>query len=265
MLLVRTSFCLRMSAAVFLSTFVAWGQDVSSSQTSDSSSSNSTSLQTFQQGQKALMQSLEALLATNATSAQISAWQAQNASQLAAQRQLAQDMGAESSLQPMPLLSAPSIPPNASQTLKDFLSAQVALANARAQIHNQLLNALPVEVSREQVKQLQQDEETQFRQQQGAALQAQAQRAQTLVDESAQQTIPLPAPLSVRADTNPQLAAYLTAKAQLMRDRITFYNQYATATPQTRDAALVQWQQQNASRFQQLQQMAQNLSATPTP
>jgi hypothetical protein len=53
-----------------------------------------------------------------------------------------------------------------------------------------------------------------------------------------------------------------------MRAQITFSNQYVTATPAVREAAMAQWMQQNASQFQQLQALAQNLSqasATTTP
>jgi hypothetical protein len=49
-----------------------------------------------------------------------------------------------------------------------------------------------------------------------------------------------------------------------MRAQIQLQNQYVTATPAVRDAALQQWQQQNDALFQQLQQLAQNLSTSTT-
>ena len=172
-------------------------------------------------------------------------------------------MAADSALEPQPLPGPPNIPANASSTAKDFLTTRAALANARAQIHNQLLNALPMEVSDVQISQMQQSEGQLFQQQQGANLQLQAQRAQTLANESARQPMPVPPPLSIPPGSSPQMVAFLTARDQLMRDQITFSNQYVAATPAVREAAMEQWTQQNASRVQQVQALAQTLS-TPT-
>jgi hypothetical protein len=227
--------------------------------TAEVSQAQST-LQTFQQEQQALVESLNALLAQGATSQQLQAWQQQNATSLAAQQQLALDMAADSALEPEPLGGPANIPANASSTLAAFLTTQAALANARAQIHNGLLNALPLEVSEEQISQMRQSEEQLFQQQQGANVQLQGQRAQTLAAESAQQPVPLPPPLALPQGVSSPMAAFLTARDQLMRDQITFSNQYVTATAAARDAALQQWMEQNAGRFQQLQQLAQNLS-----
>jgi hypothetical protein len=87
-------------------------------------------------------------------------------------------------------------------------------------------------------------------------LKLQAQRAQTLANESARQPLPVPPPLSIPPGSSPQMAAFLTFRDQLIREQITFSNQYVTATPDVRHAAVVQWMQQNASRFQQVQALA---------
>lgn len=223
-------------------------------------SPNQTTLQAFQQGQQALTQSLQALLAQNPTPQQMQAWQQQNATSLANQQQLAQSLAADLALQPLDVVVMPQIPANAPQAVKDFITTQVALANARAQIHNQLLNALPVEPSDDQIRQMQQSEVQLFQQQQGANLQLQARQAKALANESAQQPVPLPPPLVLPPGTTPQMAAYLTARDQLMRDRINYFNQYVTATPAAREAAMAQWMQQNANRFLQIQALAQQLS-----
>lgn len=211
----------------------------------------------------ALMQEEAALVAKGATPAQIEAWHQQNAARFAVQQQRAQDMAAQSSLEPMSAPGGPNIPANASQTLKDFLSTQVVLANARAQIHNQLLDAMPLDVTAEQISQMEQQARQLFEQQYGAQLQQQAQRAQTLAKESAPVAMPMPPPLQIPANATPQLAAYLTACDQLMREEIQVRNQHANAASSVTQAAVQQWRQQNAARFQQLQQLAQNLS-TPT-
>jgi hypothetical protein len=66
---------------------------------------NQATLQTFQAQQQALAPSFNALLTLNPTPQQLQAWQQQNATALAAQQQLALDMGAESALEPMPLMT----------------------------------------------------------------------------------------------------------------------------------------------------------------
>jgi len=221
-------------------------------------------LDTFLSSQQGLAQQMEALIAQGAAGQQIQAWQQENATALANQQQLALDMAAESELQPMPFVAQPNFQVNASQTLKDFLTTLATLANARAQVHNQLLDSLPEEVSQTQLSQMQQSEVQLFQQQHATDLQFQQQSAQTLANEAAQQLIPVPPPLVVPQGTSPQLAAFLTAKDQLARDEITFTNQYANATQQVRDAALQQWREQNGSRFQQVQALALQLPTTPT-
>ena len=203
-----------------------------------------------------------ALAKSGAAPSQLQAWREKNAARLAAQQQRAQDLAATAALQPQPVVDQPNIPPGASPTLKDFLTTQAVLAKARAQIHNQLLDSLPEEVSDAQLDQMQQSEATLFRQQHAADLQLQQQRAQALAEESARQPMPVPPPLVIPPGTSQQLTAFLTAKDQLMRDQISFSNQYTSATPQVRSAALQQWREQNAGRFQQVQALAQGLSQT---
>ena len=53
-------------------------------------------------------------------------------------------------MQSMPPVQQLKIPPNVTGALADFLTTQAKLSNARAQIHNRLLDALPNEVTVDQ-------------------------------------------------------------------------------------------------------------------
>jgi hypothetical protein len=223
-------------------------------------------LQAYQKEQQILGQSFGALIAQNPTPQQIQAWQMQNEAGLSAQQQRAISLGMDSALQPLPIQAAtsqPIMPSNASQTMKDFLAGQTALGNARAQIHNQLLDALPQDVTDAEITQMEGQETQLFMQQHAADLQLQAQRAQTLAQESAATPIPTPPPFQLPPGCSAQMAAYLTLRDQLARDQTQMLNQQVNATPAARNAAVQQWLQQNASRFQQLQTLAQTLSQSP--
>jgi len=104
-----------------------------------------STVQAYQQEQQALSTELSALFSQGATQQQIEAWQTQNAPRFAAQQALAQQMAAESALQPMPDMGQPNIQANASPTMQAFLTNQAALVKA-APNHNQLLSVLPAEV-----------------------------------------------------------------------------------------------------------------------
>ncbi|MDD5198835.1 MAG: hypothetical protein PHC88_03450 [Terrimicrobiaceae bacterium] len=226
--------------------------------------SRSSALETFQREQQALAVELSALLAKGATSQQLEAWRARNAARFAAQQQRARDMADASALEPMAAVAQPNIPADASPTLRDFLTRQTALANARAQIHNQLLNALPMEVTEAQLREMQQKEAQLFAQQHAGELKAQSQRAQALGEESARIPLPAPGPTEIPQNATPQLQAFLTQRNQLARERIALWNQTLAADPTTRDSALQQWCRQNAARVQQLQSLARSI-ITPEP
>lgn len=145
------------------------------------------------------------------------------------------------------------IPPNASPELKEFLENRATLANSMAQLRNQMSQTQAGGTSMQEAMQ-------QFRQQNKALLDRQTQLAQQLAQQSAQQPMKEPPPLHLPPNASPQLQAFLTARDQVMRDQIAMMNQYRTADPATRQAAMQQWRQQNAAKLQQLQQLAQNLS-----
>jgi len=222
-------------------------------------SGSSTTLQTYQQELQALAQERRSLVEQGATQQQLEAWQQQNAAQFQALQQFAQALAVASALQPMPVPTRVIIPANASSTLRDFMMTRASLANARAQIHNQLLQALPSGASQEQVRAMRQRAEKIFQQQHAADLQLQGQRAQALAAEAAPQPRSVPK-LVIPPGATPELQAYLAAENALASDRAQLWNQYLTADPATRQAARQQWQQQNASRLEQLSQLAQDLS-----
>jgi hypothetical protein len=196
-----------MGVFIYLMSLVGvWGQSAqpsqSAQQTAPLTSTGSTTaspisqeqatLQAFQQEQAALAQEQQALVAQGATHQQLTAWRQQNAAQFAAQQQRAEIMSAISALQPMQTNHQPNIPANASQTLKDYLTSQAALANARAQIHNQLVQQITASgqsLTLAQISQMEQQQMQLFRQQNAAVLQLQAQRVQTLANEAATATV----------------------------------------------------------------------------
>lgn len=219
--------------AGFLLVKAAFGQTAVGSQ--------SATLQTFKQQQQVLAQSFNALMAQGATPQQMAAWQTQNAAALQAQQQRAQALAA-SSAQPMPLIQQVVIPADATPEMEEFLTNRATLANNFALQQNQNPTATGAAL---------------LQQQNATLLQRQAQLARILATQS-QTTIPLPPPVQIPANATSQTAAYLTLRNQLMREQLQVQNQYAAAAPAVAEAALQQWRQTNASRFQQLQQLTQN-------
>jgi hypothetical protein len=224
-------------------------------------------IQAYQQEQAALAQENQALMAKGATLEQLVAWQQQNAVRFAAQQQKAEAMSVASAMRQIPVSAPLVIPANASQTLKDFLMTQASLANAHAQIHNQIVQQLTASgqsPTLAQISQMEQQAMQTFQEQHAADLQLQMQRAQALATASEQTVKQVPGPTRIPPNATAQLAAYLTARDQLAREQVQLRNQYVNADPATREAAMEQWQEQNAARFQQLQQQAQNLSQAST-
>ena len=232
----------------------AQGQDGSSE------SQLQTLLSIYQAKQAGLLQERQALLASGATPEQWQAWRQQNAQRFAAQQRRARTMALLSAIRPRPQPGTALIPAEASPTRAATLTTQATLANARAQIHNQLVQALPANATADQISQLFQQERQWVEQQHGAELDLLPQLAQALANESSVRVVPMPPPLQIPVDATPQMSAYLITRDQLMRAGTQLRNQYAAADPATRQAALQAWRQQNASALQQLQREAQALA-----
>jgi hypothetical protein len=142
----HTSILFRcMGALVYLATIgAAIGQAVTSSPAISSSGQAQVSqapaaAQADESGAAALAKARRALVVAGATPQQLQAWYQQNSAQFTAQTQRAEAVATASVLQLRLTNRQLRVPANASPTLKDFLAAQSSLANARAQIHNQLV------------------------------------------------------------------------------------------------------------------------------
>jgi hypothetical protein len=223
-------------------------------------SGSSSTLQTYQQKLGSLLQERGELISQGATQQQLQTWREQNGPQFAALQQFVQSLAQESALQPLPLRLVANIPPNASGTFADFLIAQATLANSRAQIHNQLLQSLPQNPTREQINTMMQEEWQQFQQQHGADFQLQMQRVQALAAQSASQPLRVPGSAVIPPNASPQLQAFLRARNTLLTARAQLWNQYLTADSAARQVAMQQWREQNAGRLEQLRELAQELS-----
>jgi hypothetical protein len=223
-------------------------------------SGSAETLTTFRQQHLALVQQWEALVSQGATWQRVQAWRRQNAAQLQAQQQLAQTIAADSSSQPVPAIAPVAVPPSMSGTLQDFVNTQASLANAAAQIWNQALQTAPSGGSPDQIAQARVQAMKAFQQQHAAELQLHGSRGQALAADSISE--PLTAPQSGDAPPNapPRLLALRAARLALQAAWVQLWNQYRTAAPAARQAAVQQWQQQNAASIQRMRQLAQDLS-----
>jgi hypothetical protein len=215
-----------------------------------SSSAYQAMLQNFLSSRQGLARQMETLIQQGATEQQMETWWQQNAVAIQNERQLAVNLAAATPPQPLPIQSEVSIPEDATPEMSSYLVTRADLANKFAALYNQQIQSASSDT----------DVVATFAQQNAAEIQTLQQQAQIVSAQSAQQTMPVPPPLVIPPGSTPQLAAFLTTRDQLMRSRIQLQNQYATADPATRQAALQQWQQQNATLIQQMQQQAQNLS-----
>jgi len=146
-------------------------------------------------------------------------------------------------------------PANASPEMKEFMANRATLAKNFSELRSQMMATKPPGSMQEVMQQ--------FREKNKALLDRQAQLAHSLAPQRGPGSLSAPPPLQIPPQASPQMRAYLTARDQLMRDQMAAMRQNATADPQARAAAMQQWRQQNAARFDQLRQLAQALS-TPT-
>ena len=154
---------------------------------------------------------------------------------------------------PLPFMPGAGIPANASPELKEFLQNRQTLMQKMAELRQQNPNANP------------QDLQARFRQENAALFQRQQELAQKMGQNNSNNVLAAPPSLQIPANASPQMKDYLTARDQLMRDQVAFMNQHRSDAPAARQAAMQQWRQQNAARFQQIQQLVQALSKTNQP
>ena len=144
-----------------------------------------------------------------------------------------------------------SFPADASSEMKEFLQNRAILIQKSAELRRSNPNGPP---DAQKLAQYERDN--------AALFQRQKELSQILSQQQATSLPTTPAPLQMPLNASPQLQAYLTARDQLMRDQIAFINLHRTDDPATRQAAMREWREQNATRFQQLQQEAQALTQT---
>jgi hypothetical protein len=187
---------------------------------------------------------------------QIADWQTENAAVFTDQQQRAAALGAFSSAQPLAYINEVNIPADATPEMRDFLNVRANLYNSYAQLHSQAVSDSGGTTASES------DVQAAYQAQNAGDIKAQAARAQTIAAQSASHPLPVPPPLVIPPKASPTMQAFLDLRDQLMRERSALWNQYLGSAPTIRDAAIQQWQQQNAAQFQQLQQLAQQLAET---
>jgi len=157
---------------------------------------------------------------------------------------------------PMPFMPGANIPANATPEMKEFMQNRQMLLEKMTQLRQQnpSTNGAP-------------DPKlfAQFQQENADLLKRQKELSQIVSEQQARNPIPTPPPLQLPPNASAQQKTYLIARDQLARDQIAFINQHRTDDPAARQVAMQQWRQQNVTRFQQLQQMAQAMAQTTPP
>lgn len=177
----------------------------------------------------------------------IAQFQQDNAALITRQSQLAQTIGQQQSSTPAPIPPPLQIPPNASPQMQAYLTTRDQLLRSQVAVMNQHLTDAPA---------TQQAVMQQWQQQNATLIQQYQQQAQTISQQQPATPLPTPPPLQIPPGTSPQMQAFLTAQDQLRRDEVAFTNQHINDDLATQFAAIQQWRQQNAARFQQIQQLA---------
>jgi hypothetical protein len=155
-----------------------------------------------------------------------------------------------------PPMPQANLPANASPEMKEFMQNRTTLMQKMAELRQQNPNANGAPDPKLFAE---------FQQQNADLLKRQRELSQIISEQQAKNPMPTPPPLQIPPNASPQLKTFLTDRDQLMRDQIAFMNQHRTDAPAARQAAMQQWRQQNAPRFQQLQQEAQAMAKTPSP
>lgn len=211
-----------------------------------STANSSPVFQEFQRERYALAVEREDLLKTGASFQQVVDWEKRNASRLSARRDQMQILAAESALEPREF-SPTSIPAGVSDSLKTLIGARAALADARAKIHNQLLETLPQEVTKEQVQQMQEKEQYLFRQRYKKEIQAMRQTIKALAGEQGRKQASVPSVLDLPQDISLETRKNLETRNQMASERAKLWNQLLDAPPATRE-----WVEQSTGHFKQM-------------
>jgi hypothetical protein len=156
-----------------------------------------------------------------------------------------------------------TVPAHASPQLTDFLAEKVSIQNARAEIYNQLLQALPADASQQQIEAVHQFAAQKLEQQHAGDFQRQVQRAQALNAESVLQPVPA-FPCLISPGASPELRSFLTARSALEISKAQAWNQHLNASAAERQAAMNEWEEENAGAISQLARLKQELATSTT-
>ena len=218
-----------------------------------------TALKAILEQRRGLIQQEQSLQSQGASREAILQWRQKHATDFTA---LTQKLQAWSTAQPRPALRtmvAPLIPANATPEMKEFLNCRMRLGNSLAEIQNQ--RSAEAVTFQPTISAVAGTLNTQRSTQTGSLLQRQQQLAKVIAGQQATRTVKMPDGPNIPPNATPQLSAFLTARYQIIRQKMQLLNQYATADPAARRAALSRWRQQNQAAIGQLQKQAQAISA----
>ncbi len=238
------------SATALTLASVGWGQVLNTS--------TATTLLAFQQVQKTLDQQFQGLIKMQASQLQIQTWQQQNALQFSGLQKQARYLAIASLSQTINYIYDVEIPEGATQEFSDYLATQADLFNRFAELHNQRLQNLSASSGTKELL-------DQYYQQNAAEIQIQQVRGQLLADQAARTSVTVPPPRPVPAGSSPQMAALLTLQDQIMQSQFRFQNQHISDDADTRRTAFLLWQQSNASQFEELNRLSQEIAKQNSP
>jgi hypothetical protein len=224
-----------------------------------STTASTSDLETILQQRRALFLQERALRAQGDNQQALQAWYRQHATELAA---VNQKLKAWSEAQPQPSVKTSTYTPvlaGATPEMNEFLANRTQLINSRRQSSNTSDSTIQTRIDSTSMSR--NIAIKQGQQQNGALLNRQQELASIISQQQEQIAMKNPSATPIfPSNASPQLKAFLTARNQLTRGLIQTRNQYASADPKTRKAAMKQWRQQNAALFQQLQQQEQALA-----
>lgn len=177
-------------------------------------------------------------------------WRRQNAKRYEALNDQAVRVARSHPLVEIPMVREVTIPANATPELEAFLVEGARLRNEQAGIKNQLRQS---PAAAEQALQT-------WGQQNLGRLDIQQRRAATQSTQNTPKTMRIPAAPAIPQGASAELRAFLVERHTLLRERAAVEEQNAHVTDVARAAAMEQWQQNNAIRFQDLAEKARLLS-----
>lgn len=210
-----------------------------------------TSISSMIEERGRLLAKITAMVEDGANPEQIEVCNQNNATLLAAIQQQLTTFSAQQNSAPQSYVTEVQIPSDASETMETFLVERAALQNSRTFVANQTLEA---SLHRRQ-KALEA-----WDRQNSEAMDAQAERAQLVSEDPDTATFPGPPALQIPAGTSPELRDLLVLRHDLMTKQAELGVELQNLPPEERSKALDDWQLENASALQAIQDAAWRLS-----